>query len=154
MNIETVFTICNSSVIPLWVLLAVAPGWKGTQYIVHSMVIPLALAVVYGISMATAGETEGGFGSLAGVRELFSDDRALLAGWIHYLVFDLFIGAWEVRDARRLKINHYLVVPCLFFTLMAGPVGLLMYFILRWTLRKKFMIDESINLRADSREAQ
>ena len=154
MTIETVFTICNYSVIPLWVLIAVAPGWKGTQYIVHSMAIPLAVAVVYGVSMATAfGGTEGNFSSLAGVRELFTADEALLAGWIHYLDFDLFIGAWEVRDARRLKINHLLVVPCLFFTLMAGPVGLLMYFILRWTIGKKFTIDEAVDSNVSPSEA-
>ena len=149
MDIETVFTICNYSVIPLWVLLVILPGWKGTQTVVHSMIIPLALCVVYGISMASgSGNTEGDFSSLAGVRELFSDDKALLAGWIHYLVFDLFIGAWEVRDARRLGINHLLLIPCLFFTLMAGPVGLLMYFVLRWVIGKQFIINEEVGILA------
>jgi len=95
------------------------------------------------------GEGGGGnFSSLAGVRTLFESDYALLGGWIHYLVFDLFIGAWEVRDAQRLRINHFLVIPCLFFTLMAGPVGLLMYFILRWALRKQFIVNEGAEAAA------
>ena len=55
----------------------------------------------------------------------------LLAGWIHYLCFDLFIGSWEVRDAKAQGISHWLVIPCLFLTFMFGPVGLLLYFALR-----------------------
>jgi hypothetical protein len=52
-------------------------------------------------------------------------------GWAHYLAFDLFVGSWEVRDSQRLKIPHWQVVPCLLFTLMVGPVGLVLYLTLR-----------------------
>ena len=152
MNIETLFTICNFVPMPLWLLLVFVPRWKGTQVLVHSMIIPMVLAALYAVLMGmalTGGEAEGGFGSLAGIRAGFAVDEALLAGWIHYLVFDLFVGAWEVRDAQRLGINHLLVVPCLFFTLMGGPVGLLLYFVLRWTLKKEFLVEENaaINLK-------
>ena len=40
-----------------------------------------------------------GFDTLAGVRLLLSTPEALLAGWVHYLAFDLFIGAWQAEDA-------------------------------------------------------
>jgi hypothetical protein len=73
----------------------------------------------------------GGFGSLQEVTILFSDPNLLLAGWIHYLAFDLFVGAWEVRDAQRQGIHHLLVIPCLLATLMAGPAGLALYWLLR-----------------------
>ena len=73
---------------------------------------------------------------------MFSVPQAVLAGWIHYLVFDLFVGAWEVRDAKRLGISHWFILPCLFFTLMLGPIGLLLYFILRWAMRREFFMDE------------
>ncbi len=145
MNLETVFTCCNYAVLPAWGLLAVAPRWRGTQLLVHTAAVPLLLAVVYLYFILTGfgGSDEGGFASLQGVMALFSEPRAVLAGWIHYLAFDLFIGAWEVRDAQRRRIHHLLVVPCLFFTLMLGPIGLLLYFILRWTLRREFVIDEA-----------
>jgi len=52
-------------------------------------------------------------------------DELLLAGWVHYLAFDLFIGSWEVEDAAANGIPHWLLLPCLFLTLMVGPVGLL-----------------------------
>ena len=79
----------------------------------------------------------GGFGSLAEVRTLFENPWALLAGWIHYLAFDLFIGAWEVRDAQRNGLHHLLVVPCLVLTFMLGPVGLLLYLVLRGAITRR-----------------
>ena len=100
--------------------------------------------------MATGlGQVEGDFNSLAGVRGLFQSDRLLLAGWIHYLAFDLFIGSWEVRDARRLGIPHLLVVPCLLCTLMAGPVGLALYFAVRGAARRTVWIDDAVPVSAE-----
>jgi hypothetical protein len=72
-----------------------------------------------------------GFSSLEGVRTLFSRDGFLLAGWLHYLAFDLFVGSWEVRDASREAVPHLLVVPCLVLTFLLGPVGLLLYLAVR-----------------------
>ena len=133
MTPETVFLVCNNAVLPAWLLLAVAPGWRFTARIVHAAWIPLVLALVYaGAFLSNSDAPEGGgFGSLAGVMTLFTSPYAMLAGWVHYLAFDLFVGAWEVRDARRQGISHWLVVPCLFFTLMLGPIGLGLYLVLR-----------------------
>jgi hypothetical protein len=61
------------------------------------------------------------------VRALFENPWLLLAGWTHYLAFDLFIGGWEVRDAQRRGIPHLLVVPALVLTFLFGPAGLLLY---------------------------
>ncbi len=61
----------------------------------------------------------------------FTYKPAVVAGWIHYLVFDLFVGAWEVRDARRRGVNHLAVVPCLLLTLLLGPIGLMLYLAIR-----------------------
>ncbi len=85
-----------------WVLLIVAPRWRWSAQIIAKFVIPLILAVVYlGVLATHWSGSRGGFGSLAAVGELFSDPWILLAGWVHYLAFDLFLGAWEVRDAGR-----------------------------------------------------
>jgi hypothetical protein len=73
----------------------------------------------------------------------FTSPYATLVGWVHYLVFDLFVGAWEVRDARRREIPHLAVVPCLVVTLMLGPVGLLAYLTLRFALKRELSLDES-----------
>ncbi|MFP6664112.1 MAG: ABA4-like family protein [Deltaproteobacteria bacterium] len=146
MTPEDVFLVCNRAVIPAWLLLAVAPGWKWTQQLVHAIWIPLLLGLVYIWAMlsGSGSAAEGaGFGSLGGVMLLFANPSAMLAGWVHYLAFDLFVGAWEARDARRLDIPAWMVAPCLFLTLMAGPVGLLLYGILRMVRRGEVSLVET-----------
>ncbi|ESQ74138.1 ABA4-like family protein [Asticcacaulis sp. AC402] len=73
---------------------------------------------------------EGGFSSLIAVRALFANDFALTAGWLHYLAFDLFVGAWIVEDSARRGLNGWLIVPCLGLTFLFGPAGLLLYAVL------------------------
>jgi len=129
MTADSLFVVCNNAVLPAWILLLVAPGWVWTQRIVHAIWIPLLLGGVYaGLLFAGPDAPEGaGFSTLAAVMRLFTLPTAALAGWVHYLVFDLFVGAWQVRDARRLGLSHLWVAPCLLLTLMLGPVGLLTY---------------------------
>ena len=78
----------------------------------------------------------GGFRSLAQVAVLFSSPYALLAGWIHYLAFDLFTGAWEARDAAWLGLSRWIVLPCLVLTFLVGPLGLALYLLLKLAMRR------------------
>lgn len=131
------FKLLNYGVLPFWALLILIPLWKVTDFLVHSVLVPLLLGVVYAWLLASAiygtpAVPEGaGFSSLEGVMKLFSNERALVAGWAHYLVFDFFIGAWEARDAQRVGLNHFILIPCLLLTLLVGPIGLLAYLIAR-----------------------
>ena len=137
MSAEQLFSICNSTALVGWLILVFAGRRRWGAYLVSGAILPLLLAVAYLVLLAGHwGETKGGFGTLNGVAALFANHWVLLAGWIHYLCFDLFIGSWQVRDAAARGISHWLVIPCLFFTFMFGPVGLLMYFALR-TVRMK-----------------
>jgi hypothetical protein len=150
MDPSLLFTLCNTSVMPFWALLIFAPGWSWTQRLVHSILMPTLLGAVYA-SLLLIGPSppEGaGFGSLSGVMALFSVPEAVLGGWVHYLVFDLFVGAWIVRDSRRREIAHLLVVPCVLCTLMLGPLGLLLYSALRGVLRRTETLDETQNAAA------
>jgi len=142
---ELIFLICNNGVIPAWLLLAFAPSWSWTQRIVHQVWIPSLLGGVYLVVFLTSPESPdgGGFTSLGGVMTLFTSPHFALVGWVHYLAFDLFVGAWEVRDARRHGIAHVWVVPCLFLTLMVGPIGLLAYLCLRFGLKRVISLDEA-----------
>ena len=140
---ETWFLVCNYGVLPFWVLLAVAPRAAITRQVVHAAWITWLLATVYLVALASGSSEGGSFASLHGVMTLLSSPHAALAGWVHYLVFDLFVGAWEVRDAQRHAIPHAAVVPCLFATLMLGPLGLAAYLLLRSVLRRRVSLDES-----------
>ena len=136
MEPELLFTICSRFVLPAWLLLIFAPNWAWTRKLIFHAWIPALLGVAYLYCMVqNFPSPEGtGFGSLAQVMAFFQLPYAALAGWIHYLAFDLFIGAWQVRDAKRNGISHFLVIPCLILTLLAGPIGLLLYFVIRLSL--------------------
>lgn len=140
MNPESVFSICGAVALGGWILLIIVPARAAR--LVSAVVAPALLAIVYLVLVVLhVRGAEGGFGSLADVGRLFQDRWLLLAGWVHYLAFDLFIGAWEVRDARALGIPHLLVVPCLILTFFLGPIGLLLYLTLRLAMRRTAVID-------------
>ncbi|MGI8884891.1 MAG: ABA4-like family protein [Pyrinomonadaceae bacterium] len=142
MKAEQIFSIANLIAMLGWIILAVAPRWILTRKIVLSGAIPLLLSVAYLVLIVLFfGSTDGGFGSLAGVMKLFTNEWATLAGWIHYLAFDLFVGTWEVKDSQAKGISHWFVVPCLFLTFMLGPIGFLLYSVLRFFLAKEMKND-------------
>jgi hypothetical protein len=131
MNPERLFAIMNLVAMVGWILLAVAPRrrWARTS---SGIVVPLLLSGVYVALVARAwGASEGSFATLAGVAALFDNPWLLLAGWTHYLAFDLLIGNWEVRDATDRGVPHLLVVPCLGLTFFFGPAGWLLYMLIR-----------------------
>jgi hypothetical protein len=131
MTPERLFSILNAVALVGWLPLVFLPRMRWSASIVP-LVVPLVLGVVYVALVAIAMPgSEGNFSSLAGVRALFENPWGLLAGWTHYLAFDLFVGGWELRDAPRRGIPHLFVVPALVLTFLFGPGGLLMYFLIR-----------------------
>lgn len=132
MTPDQLFSIANLVAMAGWLVLLLAPRWRHGASLVSGVAIPVVLGVLYvGIIVSSFGRSEGGFGSLAEVSALFADPWLLLAGWVHYLAFDLFIGAWEARDAARHGVPWWLLAPCLLLTFLFGPAGLLLYLALR-----------------------
>lgn len=125
MNPSTIFTIANTLALLSWVILTFAPKWSLTQRLVHTGNVSLALAAIYwlalGAFMLSPLPAGWGFGSLSAVRALFSSDWGLLAGWVHYLAFDLLLGV-EV-DRRFNRRLPQLRLLCLLGTFLFGPVG-------------------------------
>ncbi len=145
MKADQIFAVVNMIALVSWIVLAVAPRWIVTRKLLGSGAVPLLLAIAYAVLIvAFFGAAEGSFGSLAGVMKLFTNEWAVLAGWIHYLAFDLVVGIWEVSDSQARGISHWLVIPCLFFTFMFGPIGFLMYWLLRILLREEVRRDQTI----------
>ena len=71
------------------------------------------------------------FGSLVSVMELFTEENAVLAGWVHYLAFDLLVGMWLLDQNKSIQINPWFMAPVLLLTFMLGPVGFLLFNILK-----------------------
>ena len=131
MTIEALFSASNLLAMAGWILLLVVPRNRRAMAIAGTA-IPLALAAIYLALFALhARGSRGGFSSLAAVAELFENRWLLLAGWVHYLAFDLFIGAWETRDAMARRLSRLWLAPCLVMTFMLGPIGLLCYHAVR-----------------------
>jgi hypothetical protein len=132
MTPDLLFSIANGAAILCWTLLAVLPDRRWVTGVVTGTAAPALFAVAYiGIVIAVLPRAEGSFQTLRGVSMLFSNPWLLVAGWLHYLAFDLLTGTWEARDAVRRGVPRWLLVPCLFLTLMFGPTGWLLYMLIR-----------------------
>ena len=129
---DLVFSIANWIVMAGWAALLLAPLRREALVLV-ARIASAAVCAIYLLLLARGliagpGLPEGaGFGTLDGVVALLSRREAMLAGWVHFLAFDLFVGSWMAEDAPRAGVPHWLLVPLLALTLMAGPVGLLLY---------------------------
>jgi hypothetical protein len=137
-----VLRIVSYGVLGAWALLVILPRWRFTQLLVHSIALPLALALLYAYLVSANALFGAGLPSDARLealpetlRHLFAPETAV-AAFVHLMLFDLFVGAWQVRDAARRRMPHLLVVPCLGLTLLSGPLGLLLYLALRLVVRR------------------
>lgn len=129
---DLLFQITSTLAMVGWLALLLSPWRYELAQRIAAVIVPVLLAIVYAGLIALYFRTgAGSFSTLDGVIALFSSREVVLAGWIHYLAFDLLVGAWEVRVAKREQIAFPWVVPCLVFTLMLGPVGFLLFMALR-----------------------
>jgi hypothetical protein len=116
-------------------------AWTAAQLAIPAL---LAMAYIMLIWTGMGAATGGGFGSITEVRALFANDSALVAGWLHYLAFDLFVGTWIAREGLASGVPALLLVPCLALTFLFGPAGLLLFLALRLAFRGKSRTVETI----------
>ena len=139
MSPDSVFQTCSTIAMVGWiVLLIISPFWSSFDKFLIGIIITL-LAIVYAwliFQVFAPGDFEK-FSSLNGVMELFTDKTAVTAGWIHYLAIDLLTGIWIKKNAQKYNIHHLILIPCLLFTFMLGPIGLLLYLLVRWIKTKQ-----------------
>ena len=116
-----------------WIILIFLPRRWPLLLGVPRYVIPFGLSLLYaGLAMTQFFTIEGGgYGSLDQVATLLGNREMLLAGWVHYLAFDLFIGGWIAVQADKVGINRLIQAPILIATFMFGPVGLATFLAMR-----------------------
>lgn len=138
---ELIFSIGNAIALAGWLALAASPyraRWAATVRVIAGQVVPALFALVYGALFLRHGMGDGGYGSLDAVQRLMAQPGVLTAGWLHYLAFDLFVGAWIAERAGALGIPHLMILPLLALTWLFGPLGWLAFVVLRalWRLRR------------------
>jgi len=132
MTPDSLFQVANPVAVMGWLALALSPLAPRWLIPVGGIFVPLVLSGGYtSIVLAHWASGQGGFDSLRSVEQLFENRWLLLAGWVHYLAFDLLLGAWQVRTVRREGISHLALLPCLLATFLFGPAGYLLFQFLR-----------------------
>ncbi|MEZ2410437.1 hypothetical protein GGC47_001518 [Bosea sp. OAE752] len=130
LTLDAAFSAANLLAVGGWLLLLVAPRWRAGQFLA-GLVIPSLLSLGYLVLIGVYWhQARGGFSSLDDVAALFASRPLLLAGWAHYLAFDLLIGAWLLRRSQREGLPHGAMLPVLALTFLFGPVGYLLYLLL------------------------
>lgn len=140
---DLIFRLSNGLALLCWLALVVSPpsaAWTRRVWWVCGRMVPLVLSAGYLLMFALHWRGEGGFGSPAEVRALFDVPGVLVAGWMHYLAFDLFVGVWIASRSAQTGLPHLAVVPLL-LTFVLGPVGLLAFLAIR-LLRRSEAPDE------------
>ena len=144
MSASQVYDFCNSFALSSWILMIFFPKWKWTPRIILGLIVViLGLLYSYYLLNSFSFEMFESFGSLEAIMALFTSPEAVLAGWIHYLAFDMVVGWFILGDSQKNKINHLMIIPCLLFTFMMGPIGFLLYIVVRSLTTKQYFFNHS-----------
>jgi ABA DEFICIENT 4-like len=127
---ETLFNISGLFVLPFWLLMIVAPHWRVTLRILKSPFVIMAPVIAYVIlvlpQIGTLLPKVMG-PKLPEIAAVLGTPQGATIAWMHFLAFDLFVGRWAYLDSRERGISAWLMAPILFFILMLGPLGFLIY---------------------------
>ena len=140
---ENIYYIANIGVIPCWLLLIISPNNLITKFFVKSLIIPLLLSTAYIFISYQIYMTENIFeifNLYMGINELyaiFSNEAFLLIFWLHFLSVNLFVGNWIANDGNVYMVPRFLIIISLVLTYFTGPVGLVLYWLIRILYSKK-----------------
>ena len=137
MSFEQLFSSASTLAMLGWLILIFLPRGLKWLNVVPSLLIPLVLSLLYSYLIARYFfSAEGGFDSLAHVQQLFTYPAAALAGWVHYLAFDLFVGGVVAKQADEIGLSRLLQAPVLLLTFMFGPFGYLLFMLIKMVMQR------------------
>jgi len=148
LTLDYIFLAANWGVIPFWLLMIFFPNSLLTKFLAHSIIVPILLGSAYIFIVYKIYLNENifdGFGLYFGIENLyavFSDENFLLIFWLHFLALSLFIGSWISRDSIRYSVPKFLSAISIILTYFTGPLGFIIYWVIRIFFSKKFSINE------------
>ena len=143
MNLETLFKLSSIIAGVGWiVLIFISPYWKAWDKFLAGVIIVI-LALTYSFLNFTNFKPDNlsDFFSLDGIQSLYINKALLLAGWEHFLAFDLLVAVWIKRNSIKYGIRHWVILPAIIFTCMLGPLGFLIYLLTRWIKTKNYFAE-------------
>jgi flagellar biosynthesis protein FliQ len=145
---ENIYLVANWGVIPFWLLLIFVPNHQLTNFLAQSVIVPLLFAISYAFlsyNIFLDGNIFDGFelyNGLDGLYSMFANEALLLVFWLHFLAISLFTGAWLIRDSKRYFIPKIITIPSLILTYFSGPIGLVIYWLIRIFFAKKISFND------------
>ena len=145
---ENIYLFANWGIVPFWLLLILAPNHALTNFFAQSIIAPLLLAIGYvylSYNLYLESNIFDGFNLYYGLDELYSifaNETLLLIFWLHFLAISLFAGAWIVRDSKKYLIPKIVSIPSLILTYFSGPLGLVVYWLVRIFFARKISFND------------
>ena len=145
MNPDTLFKVtCMVAAVGWIVLLFISPFWSGYDKFLTGIIIALlALTYTYLNFSNFDPDILSKFSTLDGIQSLFQNKSLLLAGWEHFMAFDLLVAVWIKKNSIKLGIKHWMIIPALIFTCMLGPLGYLIYLVTRGLKTRIYFAENS-----------
>ena len=138
LTFENIYLWTNFGILPFWLMLAIIPNSKFTQFFVNSIILPLILTTIYVYIIYQTilldepiSEIIKIYLSLDNLYTIFATESFLLVFWLHFLTLNLFLGSWISRDGVKYNMPRALVSVPLILVYFTGPIGLVLY----WTIR-------------------
>ena len=149
LTFDVIYLWCNFGVLPFWLMLVFLPDSKITQIFVNSIILPLILAVAYGYIVYQAILLDEPlfdffklYVSLDDLYTIFATEIFLLVFWLHFLALNLFLGSWVSRDGVKYGMSRGLVFLPLVLIYFIGPIGLVLYWLMRIFYAKKLNLHD------------
>ena len=131
---STIFALSSLLVMPFWFLMIFLPRWRWTKRLLASVWVSALAAVLYtALVLPQIAQVLPAVlnPNLAEIASLLSTERGATIAWVHFLAFDLFVGRWVYLDSQNRQLSSWLISPTLFFVLMLGPFGFVLYLFIR-----------------------
>ena len=144
LTFENIYLWTNFGILPFWIMLIIIPNSKVTQILINSVILPLILSVTYVYVIYQAILLDEPlfdifklYLSLDNLYTVFATESFLLVFWLHFLTLNLFLGSWVSRDGVKHNMSRSLVFFPLILIYFTGPLGLVLYWIIRIFYAKK-----------------
>lgn len=146
-TVEMIYLWLNLGVLPFWFVLIFFPQSQISRVFITSifpiLILSLAYAYLLYIAYFDGYDFLQNFKLYLGFVEifnLFENQSFLILFWVHFLAMNLFCGGWIVKDSQIFGINKFLVSLPLIIIYLIGPIGLMLYWIIRIFYAKRISL--------------